>query len=218
MCGGDYGAQEHHDAPERLSAYPFRTAQAGRQRRAGALFGHGRETGQEKTPPARQGEGGQRVLRTGPGAPGGASARRGGLMGRCRLRLRWNPRGGQDGCRDSGRTAAGRKRGGMSAPSRALTRRAVCRNPHGGPLRQCVHAVLVRTGRGVSAGPGDKGDRQPSPCGVPLMPRLVSLDPARRRSAPDTGIRGRSVWRCGCSCPPTRPKQHLHGRRWRSWR
>ena len=108
---------------------------------------------------------------------------------------------------------------GFSAPSRTLTRRTVCRNPHGGPLRQCVHAVLVRTGRGVSAGPGeDKGDRQPFPCGVPLMPRLVSLDPARRRSAPDTGIRGRSVWRCGCSCPPTRPKQHLHGRRWRSWR
>ncbi|MFR3459023.1 MAG: tyrosine-type recombinase/integrase [Bilophila wadsworthia] len=49
---------------------------------------------------------------------GGASARRGGLMGRCRLRLRWNPRGGQDGCRDSGRTAAGRKRGGMSGDSR----------------------------------------------------------------------------------------------------
>ncbi|WP_337655460.1 hypothetical protein, partial [Bilophila wadsworthia] len=38
--------------------------------------------------------------------------------GRCRLRLRWNPRGGQDGCRDSGRTAAGRKRGGMSGDSR----------------------------------------------------------------------------------------------------
>ena len=117
MRGGNHGAQEHHDAPERLSAYPFRTAQAGRQRRAGALFEHGRETGQEKTPHARQGEGGGRVLRTGPGTPGVATARRGGLMGRCRLRLRWNPRGGQEGCRNSGRTAAGRKRGGMSGDS-----------------------------------------------------------------------------------------------------
>ncbi|MFQ8737781.1 MAG: tyrosine-type recombinase/integrase [Bilophila wadsworthia] len=76
----------------------------------GLFSGTGAKRGR-KTPPARQG-GGQRVLRTGPGTPGGASARRGGLMGRCRLRLRWNPRGGQDGCRDSGRTAAGRKRGG----------------------------------------------------------------------------------------------------------
>lgn len=200
-------------------------------------------------------------------------------MGRCRLRLRWNPRGGQDGCgtpdarqrTEAGRDERGFRRGGrfgvlprlpegplmpgklavgrgglgltaarhhlgstrglprrgrirllpgFSAPSRAL--HAAGRMPES-PRRpapaQCVHAVLVRTGRGVSAGPGeDKGDRQPFPCGVPLMPRLVSLDPARRRSAPDTGIRGRSVWRCGCSCPPTRPKQHLHGRRWRSWR
>lgn len=107
---------------------------------------------------------------------------------------------------------------GFSALSRTLTRRAVCRNPHGGPLRQCVHAGLVRIGRGVSAGPGEDRGGQPSPCGFSLMLRLVSLDPARRRAAPDTGVRGRSVWRCGCSFPPTRPKQHLHGRRWRSWR
>lgn len=47
---------------------------------------------------------------------------------------RWNPRGGQDGCRDSGRTAAGRKRGGMSGDSRRGGRFGVLPRLPEGPL------------------------------------------------------------------------------------
>lgn len=86
--------------------------------RAGALFGHGRETGQEKTPPARQGGRGGAFFEPAPerraSPPHDAAA----SWGVAACVLRWNPRGGQDGCRDSGRTAAGRKRGGMSGDSR----------------------------------------------------------------------------------------------------